>query len=104
MMLESYMSQDLLNSPLTKEQRHDCDSYQAVISNVHCQLDQMFVTAFDRAHGLWLTFHGNPNTEMKIGRSILALKANDGQLELLNPTAVTMYNGQETAYRLYVTN
>lgn len=104
MMLESYMSQDLLNSPLTKEQRHDRDSYQAVISNVHCQLDQMFVTAFDRAHGLWLTFHGNPNTEMKIGRSILALKANDGQLELLNPTAVTMYNGQETAYRLYVTN
>lgn len=103
-MLDSYMNQDLLNSPLVKEQSHDRDSYQAVISNVHCQLDQMFVTAFDSAHGIWLTFHGNPNTEMKIGRSILALKANEGQLELLNPTAVTMYNGQETAYRLYVTN
>lgn len=103
-MLDSYMHQDLLNSPLVKEQSHDRDSYQAVISNVHYQLDQMFVTAFDSAHGIWLTFHGDPNTEMKIGRSILALKANEGQLDLLSTVAVTMYNGQETAYRLYVTN
>ena len=103
-MLASYMNQDLLNNPLVKEQSHNRDSYQAVISNVHCQLDQMFVTAFDRAHGLWLTFHGNPNTELKVGRSILALKACDGQLDLLSTVAVTMYNGQETAYRLYVTN
>lgn len=101
-MLDSYFDRDLLDAPLVE---HDhLDSYQAVISNVHCQSDQMFVTAFDRAHGIWLTFHGNPNPELKTGRSILALKTNEGQTDLLNPIGVTMFDSQETAYRLYVNN
>lgn len=99
-MLDNYFDRDLLDAPLMKHGRSD--SYQAVISSVHQEEGQAFITAFDQTKGIWFSLHGQPNSELKPGRAILAKKANEGQTDLLSPVGLTMFDGQSTAYRVYV--